>query len=71
MNYGGGEFFSGTEFFDQVSFDSGLTIFGQSIGAATNSSGFDDSDGVLGYACNCCLRCCHHANVLIVSVQLA
>ncbi|KAJ3541125.1 hypothetical protein NM688_g6128 [Phlebia brevispora] len=48
VNYGNGESFSGTEFFDEVSFDSGLTIFGQSIGAATDSSGFDDSDGVLG-----------------------
>lgn len=38
----------GTEFNDLVSFDSDLTVFGQSIGAAIDSSGFDDSDGVLG-----------------------
>lgn len=38
----------GTEFNDMVSMDGGLTVFGQSIGAAIDSSGFDDSDGVLG-----------------------
>ncbi|KAF7794844.1 hypothetical protein EIP86_005986 [Pleurotus ostreatoroseus] len=48
VDYGNGESFEGTEFFDHVSFNSGLTIFGQSIGAATDSTGFDDSDGVLG-----------------------
>lgn len=41
---------SGTEFNDEVSFGDGLVVFGQSIGAATDSTGFDDSDGVLGCA---------------------
>ena len=40
---------SGTEFNDQVDFGSGLVIHGQSIGAAIESNGFDDSDGILGY----------------------
>ena len=50
VEYGGGESFLGTEFTDFVSFNSavGLIIFGQSIGAAVTSTGFDDSDGVLG-----------------------
>jgi cathepsin E len=39
----------GTEFNDQVDFGSGLVIHGQSIGAATDSQGFDDSDGILGF----------------------
>lgn len=41
--------FLGTEFDDKISLSSGLIIFGQSIGVATDQSGFDDSDGVLGY----------------------
>lgn len=32
-----------------MSLDSGLTIFGQSIGGATESFGFDGVDGILGY----------------------
>jgi len=39
---------SGIEFNDEVSFGSGLVVFGQSIGAATDTTGFDDSDGILG-----------------------
>ncbi|THG94256.1 hypothetical protein EW026_g7181 [Hermanssonia centrifuga] len=46
--YNEDEFFSGTEFTDHISFGSELIVFGQSIGAATESAGFDDSDGVLG-----------------------
>lgn len=38
----------GIEFNDEVALGSSLTIFGQSIGAASDSTGFDDSDGVLG-----------------------
>ena len=38
----------GTEFTDRMAIGSALTIFGQSIGAATDSEGFDDVDGVLG-----------------------
>ncbi|EIW58439.1 aspartic proteinase from Irpex Lacteus [Trametes versicolor FP-101664 SS1] len=45
--YGSGGFI-GTEFNDLVSLDSGLTIFGQSIGGATDSFGFDGVDGILG-----------------------
>lgn len=32
-----------------MSLDGGLTIFGQSIGGATDSFGFDGVDGILGY----------------------
>lgn len=40
----------GTQFTDLVSLDSGpLTIFGQSIGGAIESVGFDGVDGILGY----------------------
>ncbi|OJT12452.1 Polyporopepsin [Trametes pubescens] len=47
--YGSGAFI-GTEFDDLVSLDTGgpLTIFGQSIGGATDSFGFDGVDGILG-----------------------
>lgn len=41
--------FLGTEFNDLVSLNGGLTIFGQSIGGATDSFGFDGVDGILGY----------------------
>ncbi|RDX41559.1 aspartic peptidase A1 [Lentinus brumalis] len=47
VTYGSGDF-SGTEFTDTVSLGSGLTINGQSIGAATRSEGFDGVDGILG-----------------------
>ncbi|KIP11109.1 hypothetical protein PHLGIDRAFT_114776 [Phlebiopsis gigantea 11061_1 CR5-6] len=52
VEYGGGESMEGTEFNDQVAIGSSLKIFGQSIGAATDSTGFDDSDGVLGLGPN-------------------
>ena len=39
----------GTEFTDKITLDSGLIIFGQSIGVATSSTGFDWVDGVCGY----------------------
>lgn len=49
--YGFGSF-SGTEFSDKVSLNSGLNVFGQSIGVATTSSGFDGVDGVIGLGPN-------------------
>ncbi|TDL28098.1 aspartic peptidase A1 [Rickenella mellea] len=47
VTYGSGSF-SGTEFTDQVSLGSGLTIKKQSIGVASKSTGFDGVDGILG-----------------------
>ncbi|EIM92896.1 aspartic peptidase A1 [Stereum hirsutum FP-91666 SS1] len=47
VTYGSGSF-SGTEFTDQVSLGTGLTITRQSIGTATRSTGFDGVDGILG-----------------------
>ncbi|RPD58932.1 aspartic peptidase A1 [Lentinus tigrinus ALCF2SS1-6] len=47
VTYGSGDF-SGTEFTDTVSLGNGLTVTGQSIGAATESEGFDGVDGILG-----------------------
>lgn len=47
VTYGSGSF-SGTEFTDQVSLASGLTISKQSIGVASRSTGFDGFDGILG-----------------------
>ncbi|TDL28097.1 aspartic protease [Rickenella mellea] len=47
VTYGSGEF-SGTEFTDQVTLGSGLTIPKQSIGVASQSQGFDGVDGILG-----------------------
>ncbi|KAF8961363.1 aspartic protease [Flammula alnicola] len=47
VEYGSGSF-SGTEFTDQVTIASGLTIPEQSIGVASRSSGFDGVDGILG-----------------------
>ncbi|KAL1939463.1 hypothetical protein VTO73DRAFT_10019 [Trametes versicolor] len=47
VTYGSGDF-SGTEFTDNVSLGSGLTITGQSIGVASRSDGFDGVDGILG-----------------------
>lgn len=41
---------SGTEFTDRVAVgSSALTIAGQSIGVAAESSGFDGVDGIIGY----------------------
>ncbi|KAI0785358.1 aspartic peptidase A1 [Irpex lacteus] len=48
VQYGGGEFMDGTEFNDKITITSANIIFGQSIGVATDSQGFDDVDGVLG-----------------------
>jgi len=45
--YGSGDM-SGTEFNDKFSLNSGLNVFGQSIGVATQSTGFDGVDGILG-----------------------
>lgn len=45
--YGSGSF-SGTEYIDTVSFG-GLTVSKQSIGAATESDGFDGVDGIIGF----------------------
>ncbi|KAF8155370.1 aspartic peptidase domain-containing protein [Mycena galopus ATCC 62051] len=46
--YGSGSF-SGTEFTDQVTLAPGLVISQQSIGVASNASGFDEGlDGILG-----------------------
>ena len=63
MDYGNGESFSGTEFTDFVTIGSNanLVIFGQSIGAATDSSGFDDSDGILG---------CDHLCLMVATSEL-
>ncbi|KDR85732.1 hypothetical protein GALMADRAFT_53199 [Galerina marginata CBS 339.88] len=47
VTYGSGSF-SGTEFTDQVSLGSGLTISKQSIGVASTSQGFQGVDGILG-----------------------
>lgn len=47
VTYGSGSF-SGTEFTDQVSLASGLTISKQSIGVASRSTGFTGFDGILG-----------------------
>ncbi|KAJ7354291.1 aspartic peptidase domain-containing protein, partial [Mycena albidolilacea] len=48
VSYGSG-LFSGTEYTDQVTLAPGLVIPGQSIGVASNSSGFDKGiDGILG-----------------------
>ncbi|KAI0695636.1 acid protease [Cytidiella melzeri] len=48
VTYGGGEFASGTQFNDKLAISSSLVEFGQSIGVATDSEGFDGVDGVLG-----------------------
>ncbi|KDR68915.1 hypothetical protein GALMADRAFT_77916 [Galerina marginata CBS 339.88] len=45
--------FSGTEFIDQVSLGTGLTIKQQSIGVASTSQGFAGVDGVLGVGPTC------------------
>ncbi|KAF8266290.1 aspartic peptidase domain-containing protein [Lactarius quietus] len=45
--YGSGTF-SGTEYLDTVTISSGLVITNQSIGVASNSSGFSGFDGILG-----------------------
>ncbi|KAF9778099.1 hypothetical protein IL306_004262 [Fusarium sp. DS 682] len=47
VEYGSGSF-SGVEYVDQVSFG-GLTVRSQSIGAATNSNGFNGVDGIIGF----------------------
>lgn len=47
----------GTEFNDKVTVTSANIIFGQSIGVATDSEGFDDVDGVLGYALTSLSKC--------------
>ncbi|KDR80341.1 hypothetical protein GALMADRAFT_1191935 [Galerina marginata CBS 339.88] len=47
VSYGSGSF-SGTEYTDQVSFGSGLTISKQSIGVASKATGFEGVDGILG-----------------------
>jgi len=51
VQYGIGDM-SGSEFNDKLSLDAGLNVFGQSIGVATASSGFDDVDGILGIGPN-------------------
>ena len=38
----------GMEYLDTVTISSGLVITKQSIGVASNSSGFDEFDGILG-----------------------
>lgn len=45
--YGSGSF-SGTEYYDQVTVASGLVVSRQSIGVASQSTGFSNVDGVLG-----------------------
>ncbi|KAI0081057.1 aspartic protease [Panus rudis PR-1116 ss-1] len=50
--YGSGASARGTEFNDHVSLGSSLQVVGQSIGAATQQTGFDDVDGVLGLGPN-------------------
>jgi len=45
--YGSGSM-DGTEFNDKFSLNSGLNVFGQSIGVASSSTGFDGVDGILG-----------------------
>ncbi|KAF8264805.1 aspartic peptidase A1 [Lactarius quietus] len=47
VTYGSGTF-SGTEYLDTVTISYGLSITNQSIGVASNSSGFDGFDGILG-----------------------
>jgi hypothetical protein len=47
VSYGSGSF-SGKEYTDTVSF-SGLTVSSQSIGAASQSSGFTGVDGIIGF----------------------
>jgi hypothetical protein len=47
VSYGSGSF-SGTEYTDKVSFG-GLTVSSQSIGAASQSSGFTGVDGIIGF----------------------
>ncbi|THH26965.1 hypothetical protein EUX98_g7217 [Antrodiella citrinella] len=51
VQYGIGDM-QGTEFNDKLSLDAGLNVFGQSIGVAISSSGFDDVDGILGIGPN-------------------
>ncbi|KAL6900054.1 aspartic peptidase domain-containing protein [Trichoderma evansii] len=47
VSYGSGSF-SGTEYTDNVSFG-GLTVQGQSVGAASSSQGFTGVDGIIGF----------------------
>jgi hypothetical protein len=47
VDYGSGSF-SGTEYTDNVSFG-GLTVSSQSIGSASQSSGFSGVDGIIGF----------------------
>jgi hypothetical protein len=47
VDYGSGSF-SGTEYIDNVSFG-GLTVSSQSIGSASQSSGFSGVDGIIGF----------------------
>lgn len=47
VSYGSGSF-SGTEYTDNVSFG-GLTVSGQSVGAASSASGFNGVDGIIGF----------------------
>jgi hypothetical protein len=47
VSYGSGSF-SGTEYTDTVSFG-GLTVSSQSIGAASQSTGFSGVDGIIGF----------------------
>ncbi|KZT38604.1 acid protease [Sistotremastrum suecicum HHB10207 ss-3] len=47
MSYGSGSF-KGQECFDTITLGSGLTITNQSIGVASQSSGFGGIDGILG-----------------------
>lgn len=47
VSYGSGSF-SGTEYTDNVSFG-GLTVQGQSVGAADQASGFNGVDGIIGF----------------------
>lgn len=47
VSYGSGSF-SGTEYTDKVSF-AGLTVNSQSIGSASQSSGFSGVDGIVGF----------------------
>ncbi|KAH9893324.1 aspartic proteinase precursor [Cubamyces lactineus] len=48
VDYGYGEFMSGVEFTDTVELSPGLSILGQSIGIALESTDFAPYDGVLG-----------------------
>jgi len=47
VSYGSGDF-SGTEYTDTVSLG-GLTVTSQSIGVASSSSGFEGTDGIIGF----------------------